>query len=232
MLAGHLVQDVAKRPSRLRDDAQRARDRIGDQLRAHRCQVGEPGAVRKRVGVRGGDAQGEPGLAHTSRPGEGDQAMGVDQGGQLVQLAVSANEARQRHGQVGVAAGGPAQLHPQVGECRPIGGAELVQECGNVALHGSYGDVQALGDLAIAQPLGYGGEHFGLARCYAGAHQSLRYHRAGAAHTGIVHGRTASAVRRSTSVGRPVDRTDELSAARTQALANDNRFHRRSLMGP
>ncbi len=184
--SGHLTQDVAQRPTRLWYDAQRPRQRVGDQLRPDRSQIREPRTVREPISVDRGDVQGEPGLAHPAWADERDHAMAVDQCGELARLGLSADEAGKRHWQSGVGAGGPAQLHPHVDQCRPVGNAELAQQGRYVALHGPHRDMEPVGDLAVAEPVGDRRQHLGLPLGDAGANQPLSPTAAVATHTDII----------------------------------------------
>ena len=195
-LACHLTQDVAQRASRLRYHTQGPRQRVTDHVRRDWRQIGEPDAVRERVGVDRGDVQREPGLAHPAGTGERDQAMGINQRGELARLALPADQAGQRHREQGVSGSRPAELRAHLGQRRPVGDAELAQQRSDVALHRPHGHVEPTGDLAVTQPLRHRQEHLGLAFGDAGASQPPGHTVLAACHGAIVLQDQRSAVRR------------------------------------
>jgi hypothetical protein len=201
--AGDVTQHVAQRPAVARHDAQRPRDGVGNQRRFHRREIGQPRTVGESAAVTGADVQGQPRLAHPARAGERDQAVPVDECGQLGGLDVAADEAGQRHRQCRAGPGGAAQIDADLGQGGPVVGAQLAQQGGDVALDGPHRHVEPLGDLLVPEPLGHRVENLGLALRHAGAGQALRQAAVGGRHGGIV--RRCRTGTKSVSAQRPVD---------------------------
>ena len=61
-----------------------------------RCEVDEPDAAGPRADLTGGHFQGEPRLAGTANPGQRDETVSPQESGNVVELALAADETRQR----------------------------------------------------------------------------------------------------------------------------------------
>jgi hypothetical protein len=179
-LARRVAEAVTHGARRLRADAECPRQRVGDQVGGgNGSEVGQAHTVGKAFGARCGHLQRETGLPRASRAGQREQPMALEQRGDLVCLALSADEAGQREGQDSADLHCPADLRAHLDEGRPVGDAELTQQGADVAFNRPHRDVQAVGDLAVVQALGDGRQDVGFAFGNAGPGQPLRWGRRG-----------------------------------------------------
>ncbi|MCZ7528767.1 MAG: hypothetical protein M5U14_21770 [Acidimicrobiia bacterium] len=103
---------------------------VGDRVEhgvgvAHPGELDEPGPPLEAVGDRGGDGQGQPGLADPTGPDERDDATVVEQLGQGGEVPLPAHQRRGRHrqgavGEIGLPVGERRGLGPP----EPVGGLE------------------------------------------------------------------------------------------------------------
>jgi hypothetical protein len=149
-------------------DAERSEHPVSD-LRILPCrrQVHHAHTAVVALAGRPADLQRQSGLAHTGRSGQRDEAPGRQQRRHLAEFAGTTDEAVQRNGQAAARCRG--RLFQQRGaagrELAPGGCAELRQQRRHVALHGSDGHDQAVGDLAVTQAQHDAAQDLQLARC-------------------------------------------------------------------
>jgi len=186
-LARPVAEAVTHGARRLRADAECPCQRVGDQVGGgNGGEVGQARLVGKPLGDRCCHMQRKTGLPRASRAGQREQPMALEQRGDLVRLALAANEAGQRDGQGGADLRRPADLRAHLDQGRPVGDAELPQQGADVAFDRPHGDVQALGDLAVVQALGDGRQDLGFAFGDAGPGQPLWRAAVEAGHGGIL----------------------------------------------
>jgi hypothetical protein len=98
-LARRVAEAVPHRAGRLGADAQCPGQCVGDQVGgSNGGEVGQAHVAGKAVGAGCCHLQRESGLARASRAGQGEQPMALEQRGDLVGLALAADEAGQRDG--------------------------------------------------------------------------------------------------------------------------------------